>query len=385
MANGAKELRFDIVGNADKFGEAAKKVESYISELKKQGLDVLTAGVYTGGAAALASKTIDAIKSILGEIKTILDRADRLNVSAASAVQLKRLGSVVGVDVSSIDAGVQQARMARSDAFAGDDSAAKAFERLGISLEEIRDLKPDELFDRILRAAREQKLDAERFFAFSKLISQPTAEAVLPYAQNPEALKKASSLIAYRQIGGILTGGIGGNGLGLDAMGAVGLEPLELARPYLQSLRKPFEPFSPFGIAQREQTEFMSEQNRQRMNLVSRSQLTTEERINEVVAERLRLVRLIEEEQDPLKRQKFIANSLNVEAELAGLVTKRESELRSAPGKATTDPLRAIGADFSRFSPTLATNLAQRQVEELQRLRATTEAGLSRIAQMLEN
>ena len=104
-----------------------------------------------------------------------------------------------------------------------------------------------------------------------------------------------------------------------------------------------------------------------------------------MVAERLRLVRLIEEEQDPLKRQKFIANSLNVEAELAGLVTKRESELRSAPGKATTDPLRAIGADFSRFSPTLATNLAQRQVEELQRLRATTEAGLSRIAQMLED
>mgnify|MGYP000207957981 CR=1 FL=1 len=154
MANAAKELRIDITGNADKFGEAAKKVESYISELKKQGLDVLTAGVYTGGAAALASKTIDAIKAVVGEIKTILDRADRLNVSTTSAVQLKRLGAVIGVDVSSIDSGVQQARVARSDALAGDDSAAKAFERLGISLEEIKDLKPDELFDRILRAAK---------------------------------------------------------------------------------------------------------------------------------------------------------------------------------------------------------------------------------------
>ena len=384
MANGAKELRFDIVGNADKFGEAAKKVESYISELKKQGLDVLTAGVYTGGAAALASKTIDAIKAVVESIKGIIERAERLNISGSSAVRLQQIGSAVGIDVATLDAGVQQARVARSDALAGDDSAAKAFERLGISLEEIRDLKPDELFERILKTAESQTLDAERFFAYSKLISQNTAEAILPYARNPVA-----SVNASRAIETIRSGQIGntpgGMGKLLDNLSWMGVEPLQLLQQQMRSLRQPFEPFSPFGIAQRDQTEFMSEQNRQRMNLVSRSQLTTEERINEVVAERLRLVRLIEEEQDPLKRQKFIANSLNVEAELAGLVTKRESELRSAPGKATTDPLRAIGADFSRFSPTLATNLAQRQVEELQRLRATTEAGLSRIAQMLEN
>jgi hypothetical protein len=59
-----REVRIDITGNADKFGEAAKKAQEYVNGLKSAGLDALTAGAYTGGAMALATKTIDAIKSI---------------------------------------------------------------------------------------------------------------------------------------------------------------------------------------------------------------------------------------------------------------------------------------------------------------------------------
>jgi hypothetical protein len=49
-----KELRIQITGNADQFGAAANKAKQYVNELKAQGLDLLTAGVYAGGAAALA-------------------------------------------------------------------------------------------------------------------------------------------------------------------------------------------------------------------------------------------------------------------------------------------------------------------------------------------
>lgn len=373
MANGAKELRFDIVGNADKFGEAAKTAQRYINELQRAGFDRMTDGVFAGGVAGFASRTVDALFSVLRKVDEVIERAHRLNTSPGGVMQAQRYGQLVGARPESTDAAIQQARQMRADAIAGDDEVVKAFGRIGIAIDEIRDLKPDELFFRILKAARETQMTAERYFAFSRLLGPEFASQAMSVAMSPKA-----SQIAEQSSQNAVDKWILSNVSNPAMLGLV-----DRTKKQVIESRVPFEPFSSFGLRQEEQTSFLAEQNRQRMNLVSRSQLTTEERINEVVAERLRLVRLIEEEQDPLKRQKFIANSLNVEAELAGLVTKRESELRSAPGKATTDPLRAIGADFSRFSPTLATNLAQRQVEELQRLRATTEAGLSRIAQML--
>jgi hypothetical protein len=140
----------------------------------------------------------------------------------------------------------------------------------------------------------------------------------------------------------------------------------------------PFEPFSAFGLQNREQTNDAAEINRQKLALVARAQLTTEERITEAIAERLRLNRLIEDEADPLKRQKLIANLLNVEAEIGGLATKRGTELVSSPTSRTQDPLRAIGADFSSFFMR-RDETGKQQVDELRRLRSTMAEGLQRV------
>jgi hypothetical protein len=363
-----REIRYDITGNADKFGEAAKKAQEYVNQLKAQGLDALTAGIYTGGAMALATKTIDAIKDVVNEIRDIVARAEKLNVTTGAAIDLGRFSKITGVDIGSLESGVQQARRTRSDALAGDDQAVRAFESIGLSLEKIRNLKPDELFTEILSAASKADLDANRFFNFAKVIGEDTANKILPYAQSPRAMSAASAVMSARDI-------IGNSYLPLALLADLSLNA---ARYGVRQLRQPFEPFSSFGIQNRDQTNDAAEANRQKLALVARAQLTTEQRINEAIAERLRLSRLIEEEADPLKRQKLIANLLNVEGEIGGLVTKRGTELVSSPTTRTQDPLRAIGADFSSFFMR-RDETGKQQVDELRRLRSTIAEGLQRV------
>lgn len=382
-----RELRIDITGNADKFGEAAKKAQADINTLKSQGLDALTAGVYTGGAIAAATLAINAMRSVVQDIKQILERAERLNISSSSTRRLTNVGESIGLNVGQIDQGVQQARQARADALAGEPEAVRSFDRLKISLTDIAKLKPDELFYRILRAAQDVTLDAESYFAFSKLIGQGAADTVLPYARNPEALSRAfgfAQLEANMQPNGV-TGsvpGLDGVRLGGRIADALGFGPTSQMRALLRSARQPFEPFSSFGIQNRDQTDDAAELNRQKLALVARAQLTTEERINEALAERARLYRLVGDEADPLKRQKLIGNLLNVEAEIGGLATKRTTELGSVstgPSVRTQDPLRAIGADFSTFFVRRDMETGRQQVDELRRLRSTIAEGLQRV------
>jgi hypothetical protein len=380
-----REVRIDITGNADKFGEAAKKAQADINALKSKGLDALTMGVYGGGLVAAATAGITALQAVVVDIKQILARAEQLNISTGAARQLARLGQSTGIPEELLAGGVQQARKARADALQGDDQAVKAFESIGLSLEKIRNLKPDELFRAILETASQQELNAQRYFGYARIIGEQAADATLPIARNPAALE----LLRQRESGGnatrFLMGGFGTFADSFDRSinsafnSTLGVSAADLNRADLRGLRMPFEPFSAFGLQNREQTDDAAEINRQKLALVARAQLTTEERINEAIAERLRLNRLIEDEADPLKRQKLIANLLNVEGEIGGLVTKRGSELVSAPSTRTQDPLRAIGADFSTFFVRRDMETGRQQLDELRRLRSTIAEGLQRV------
>ena len=363
-----RELRIDITGNADKFGEAVKKTKASIDDLKSSGLDLLTGGLYTGGALALVTTTLEAIKSVVTDLRDLVQRAERLNISPLAAIDLDRFAQGAGVEVGTLEAGIQQARKARADALAGDDQAARAFESIGVSLERIRDLKPDQLFKEVLAAASQADLDAKRFFGFARIIGEDTANQVLPVARSDSAMRLAQANPLSTVTSDFVRGPAS---VALTAIGAA-------VRFGVSRLREPFEPFSGFGLQNREQTNDAAEVNRQKLALVARAQLTTEQRINEAIAERLRLNRLIAEEADPLKRQKLIANLLNVEAEIGGLATKRGTELVSSPTSRTQDPLRAIGADFSSFFMR-RDETGKQQVDELRRLRSTIAEGLQRV------
>ena len=367
-----KELRVKITGTAEKFQEALKQAENGINQLGKSALSSLSGGLLGGGLAGFVSGSVTAMMAVVARIESVVQRAAALNISRDQVNRLDRFSTVAGQSFEAGDQAVQTLRRARADALAGDDDAARLFERIGLALEDIKDLRPDELFDRVLGTATQAKLDAERFNSYAKLLGSGYASAVLPIASSPAAMNKAveEPLWLGRKFDDL--------GMWLTSVGFGGLMK-NVKRKEVRDLAKPFEPFSDFGLRQREQAEFMSEQNRQRAEQVGRSMLTTEERINEVIAERLRISRLITEENDPIKRQKFVGDAIAVESELAALTQKRQGEMTVKGSPRPTDPLRQIGADFSRYGPSLTADIGKQQVTEIQRLRASLESGLERV------
>lgn len=372
-----KELRVKITGTAEKFQEALKQAENGINQLGKSALSSLSGGLIGGGLAGFVSGTVNALMAVVTRIESVVQRAAALNISRDQVNRLDRFSSIAGQSFEAGDQAVQTLRRARADALAGDDDAARLFERIGLALEDIKDLRPDELFDRVLGTATEAKLDAERFNSYAKLLGSGYASAVLPIASSPAAMDSVQEPqpLAGRKIDEFIM-----------SLEGTGFEKLftNVKRKQVRQLATPFEPFSDFGIRQREQAEFMAEQNRQRAEQVGRSMLTTEERINEVIAERLRISRLITEENDPIKRQKFIGDAIAVESELAALTQKRQGETTVKGSPRPTDPLRQIGADFSRYGPSLTADIGKQQVTEIQRLRSSLESGLERVRAAIE-
>ena len=372
-----KELRVKITGTAEKFQEALKQAENGINQLGKSALSSISGGLLGGGLAGFVNGTVTAMMAIVARIESVVQRAAALNISKDQVTRIDRFTSAAGLSFEAGDQAIQTMRRARADALAGDDDAVRLFERLGLALEDIKDLRPDELFDRVLSTASQAALDAERFNSYAKLLGSGYASSVLPIAMSPQAMAMASDEPNW------LGERLDDLGFALSALGD--FNPLRNVKgKYVRKVATPFEPFSDFGLRQREQAEFMSEQNRQRAEQVGRSMLTTEERINEVIAERLRISRLISEENDPIKRQKFVGDAIAVESELAALTQKREGELTVKGSPRATDPLRQIGADFSRYGPSLTADIGKQQVTEIQRLRSSLESGLERVRAAIE-
>jgi hypothetical protein len=381
----SKQLRVEITGNANQLGAEAKKAQGYIDDLKREGLNRLSGGVLAGGAAAAVTLGIQALRTIVGEIRSILDRAERLNVSAAGARQLRSFSSALGVDEASVDSAVQQARKARSDALAGDDEAIRSFERLGLALSEIKDLSPDAMFSRILDAMSGADLDPQRFRAASMLLGSSGAEAFAPWSQSPGAFSAARAYAGGAEVGVQVLGAP--QGLFGRAMTSLLMDAASpVVREFFRAVRKPFEPVSQFGVATEEQARDMAEQNQVKLNQATRAQLSDEQRINQALAERLRLITLIEAERDPVKRQKLLASAIQVENELGALAGKSAGGSGGSGGafSRSNDSLRAIGADLSRFGPSLATRLQEQTNTEIRNMKQTLDQGLRRIEQELQ-
>lgn len=372
-----KELRVKITGTAEVFQQALKQAENGINQFGKSAMNSVSGGLIGGGLTGFVNGAAQVLMAVVTRIESVVQRAASLNVPKDQVGRLDRFSTIAGQTFDAGDQAVQTLRRARADALAGDDDVVRLFERIGLSLEAIKDLRPDELFERVLGTASQAKLDAERFNSYSKLLGSGYASSVIPIAAAPRAMAAASEEPNWlgRKIDEL--------GMALQEAG-FGRLVKNVKRKEVRELATPFEPFSDFGIRQREQAEFMAEQNRQRAEQVGRSVLTTEQRINQVIAERLRMSRLISEENDPIKRQKFVGDAIAVESELAALTQKRQGELTVKGSPRATDPLRQIGADFSRFGPSLTADIGKQQVTEIQRLRTSLETGLERLRATLE-
>lgn len=100
-------------------------------------------------AAAFAAKVIiDSIKSIISKTvelaESLTEVADKAGLSTS---QVKFLSKAFNKDLGAIEGMFSDVREARDRALAGDETEVNAFEKLGVSLQEIKDLNAAQLFD----------------------------------------------------------------------------------------------------------------------------------------------------------------------------------------------------------------------------------------------
>ena len=152
-SNADKEYRLRITGDARELGEATKKATASLNTLKQEAVGLgsaLTGGLLGGGIAGAVGFAVNLIGEKIRETRDLMRDAERLDISPGSAEFSKNQERLLGVN-GTIFSAIENARQQRSEALAGAPASAKAFESIGLSLEKIRNLNPDDLFLSIVR------------------------------------------------------------------------------------------------------------------------------------------------------------------------------------------------------------------------------------------
>ena len=104
-------------------------------------------GVVAGTAAAATTTAL--VKSGLSTVDTLAKTSDKLGIATESLARYRFAAEQTGVAQKTADIAMQRFTRRLADAAAGAGPAVKAFEALGLSAEQLVQLKPDEAFAKV--------------------------------------------------------------------------------------------------------------------------------------------------------------------------------------------------------------------------------------------
>ncbi len=184
MANSDKEFRLRITGDARELGQSTKTAAASLNELKKEAMGLgsaLTGGLVGGGIAGAVSFAVDKIRAVIQEARDLARTAQELNINPESAKYNRNLSKIMGVEEGTVNNAVGNLRQARSDALAGSPEAVRAFEDLGLSLEKIKNMEPDQMFQELAQNMTGRGDNRSRE-AFRRLVGEREGGAIDEFA-----------------------------------------------------------------------------------------------------------------------------------------------------------------------------------------------------------
>lgn len=370
----SKPLEIEIRGSSNDFTRAAREVQGQLNQMTSRANELasaFTGGVIGGGIVAAVSAVVAKVDNMLTRSAALLREANALDIGAGTLTTLVSEADQRGIGRDAVIGGLQSARLARADFAAGAPEAARAFERLGLSLQEIENLKPDELFIRVLDAFRRSGASRENRFALRQIVGGNAQDAFEGFA----ARGQFTDINTFRGAGRAFASEVYNVLTGIPLIGSAFRTLQAGVNPYGRR-KEDLEPLSPFGMANEERARFMAEQNRQTAAQLARSTLTAEEQINRALQERLRLQQLINDTSDPVRRERLRADLLQLNSQIVGL-TQRNPGAQGAAAASTatqrpTDALRSLGFDLGRLS-SAGPNYPQQLVQQGERHQRTLD------------
>ena len=243
-------------------------------------------------------------------------------------------------------------RQARADATAGEDSAIAAFKKLGFNPASPSLQRPDglDLLTLALQNFGAGNQDRESRIALHRLLGRDSARQFEGWAAGGAFnAPDVTSLLAQ--------GDVEGRTMAL------------FKRPdFRRRYYKEMDPLSTFDVEKRETAERLALANQQTELHLKREMLPIDQRLTEVAKERARLTKVMKDEPDPVKKQRYLADALQLDAEMIQLKKTQNQPIGlQASTSARQDPLRSIGADYSPYS---ANRIAASQAQAVQKLDA---------------
>lgn len=356
MKNGSPDFQVKFSAKDDgTFGATIRKVKADLAEVSKQLAAGVTGGIIGGGSVGAILAVVDKVSRLVSETLKLASIARNLNLPFKQVRGISASADFVGADSNAVTDAMDRLTRRREDALAGEPEAIKSFERLGLSLEKIKNLGADELFFAVADSFKKVKMDAPRTVAAVDLLGGANSNELLPFfnmvggsAFRPTDSQKSG-------LGAYFSGPAGAALRGVYSIFGKG-------NPFAANM----DPVSTFPIEREAQASRLATQNRDRAIDLLRSQLPLEQQLTQALAERLKIENELGTVKDPIRRERLVGRLLDLDATILGARNAQMSAPTGATGATWTrnlDEMSRAGI-FTGGSPSLFIDLAKQQLSE---------------------
>jgi hypothetical protein len=194
------KLTLDTSGYEKNMDSARNQIDSMKADFAKGTKSIATGvGVFTAIGTA-AYKAADGVSKNLDEIDKM---SQKLGLSAKAYQEWDYVLQISGTDINSMSTGLKTLTNKFDDAVNGSDSAIETFERLGLSMDEIRDLSREDLFGRVITQFQNMEDSTERAALANDLFGRSGQELAPLF--NTTAEETAKLLQEVNDLGGVMS------------------------------------------------------------------------------------------------------------------------------------------------------------------------------------
>lgn len=351
MKNGSPDFLVKFSAKDDgTFGATIRKVKADLAEVSKQLAAGVTGGIVGGGSVGAILAVVDRVSRLVGETIRLAEIGRKISVPFQRTRGLSTAATTMGVNQDALFSAIGNLDQRRADALAGDPEAVESFRRIGISLKEIADLKPDELFFRVGDSFRGAQT-AQKVISARQLFG---SEDLLPFL-----LKGGGQMF---RPGPAEESGTGWALSKVFSPAVRMYESMTGGNKFAAST----DPISTYQLERQNAAQKLATQNRERSIDLVRSQLPLEQQMTMALGERLKIERELSTVTDPVKRERLVGRILDLDSTILS-ARNAQMSAQTAPTGATwtrnLDEMSRAGI-FTGGSPSLFIDLAKQQLSE---------------------
>lgn len=167
--------------DASGFDRGLLQAQSSVRQFAKQ------AGGLIAGAFAF-DKIISGFSSAIEKGDQLQDIAEKFGVSASKLQLLGNAASVYGSGIDQVSAGLNKLSLAQQKALAGDTGLGKTFEEVGISLADLKTMKPEDVLLKISDSFASGANEGRQFIIVNELLGKAQTDLIKVLNQGSAAI-----------------------------------------------------------------------------------------------------------------------------------------------------------------------------------------------------